>query len=542
MLLQAWGSLFWSRHRQGLQRRWLVAGSALLMVASLSLAGCAGATGRQALAGTRPSSTGVVHGMFVLDPPTGDANCTPQYPPSCYSQHLVPTLICSGPDTPAGYNCTQAGAGTPFIKGAAFHVSWASVNQADGNYDFSSADNRMRPWIDSGKLVSFVFEPASFGSLNKSTPPWYLTPVPISSVSQTAGIIRVQTLAVMNFFPGGASSAAGLEIQIAASGTRLDGDGTASNPGVWVVCDHNTAGCQDPSAQTIFAIGSGSNVAPVSAGTVGNPVYGSADGSTCTSGILPIQWRVNFQKAWKNLIQQAVEHYSSKSNVVYLRFGMGIGGQTNPTYGLAASDANQTRCQSQMTGFGFTSPTIGVPWPAPDSSQWTTQVSSTWVAYLKSMAQFEQSLSSPKAIILTISGIQFGPPDFNTADATAQNAMTAGIGFGNQGLNKSDPINFQSGNHCGGGDWCANFQKFRGQVPLELQTLSMSDPTDRSQMGSLAPGLLTFATGLGAQVLELYVDDWMCTYDSSWNGGNTYGACTAAGYPAVFAAAAAQIN
>jgi hypothetical protein len=34
----------------------------------------------------------------------------------------------------------------------------------------------------------------------------------------------------------------------------------------------------------------------------------------------------------------------------------------------------------------------------------------------------------------------------------------------------------------------------------------------------------------------------MCTYDSSWSGENTYSACNAAGYPAVFAAAAAQIN
>src|ERR1700730_638617 len=121
MLLEAWESPFCSRHR-GLQRRWLVTGSALLllMIASLSLAGCSGASARQALAGPRPFSAGVAHGMFILDPPTGDANCTPQYPPSCYSQHLVPALICSGPFTPAVYNCTQAGAGTPFIKGAAF--------------------------------------------------------------------------------------------------------------------------------------------------------------------------------------------------------------------------------------------------------------------------------------------------------------------------------------------------------------------------------------------------------------------------------------
>ena len=522
---------------------------ALVTIASLILlASCAGPSGQmksvtppQPPPGPTPA-TGLAHGMFILDPPSGDGNCA-GYPPACFSQHLIPTLICSGSGTPAGYNCTQAGGGTSFVKGAVFHVSWGSVNASEGAYDFSSADNRMQPWIASDKLVSFVFEPASFGTTNTSTPQWYLATAPISSASQTAGIIMVQTSAVMGFFPGGISAAAGLEVQITGTGTALDGDGSPSNPGIWVVCDHNTAGCQDPTTQTIFAIGSGNDVAAaVNKGSVGNPVYGSADGSTCTSGILPIQWRVNFQKAWQSLIQQAVSHYASNSNVAYLRFGMGIGGQTNPTYGLANSDPNQSKCQTQMTMFGFTSPTASLPWPAPGTSQWTTQVSPAWIAYLKSMEQYEQSLGSPKSIIITISGIQFGPPDFSTPDATAQNAVHAGIGFGNQGLNKSDPINSAAGNPCAGGDWCANFQKYKGQVPLELQTLSFSDPTNVNQMGSLAPDLLTFATGQGAQILELYVDDWLCTYDTTWIGNNTFGACAAAGYPAVFSAAAAQIN
>jgi len=488
--------------------------------------------------------------MFILDPPTSDNDCSGFPLPlvsSCYSQHLVPALLCSGADTPSGYNCSQAGQGQPFVKGAAFHVKWGTVNPSDGTYDFTSPDHRMKHWIAAGKLISLIFEPAPFGSTNSTTPSWYLTPAAISSVSQTAGIITLQTSTAMAFFPGGA--AAGLEVQISGTGTPLDGNGTTSNPGIWVVCDHNTVGCQDPSSQTIFAIGSqsGSDIAPVSRGTVGNPVYGSADGSTCTSGILPIQWRPNFQKAWKNLIQQAVTHYASNGNVAYLRFGMGVGGQTNPTYGLAASDPNQTKCQSQMTTFGFTSPNVSLPWPAPDTTQWTTDVSPNWVAYLKSMEQFEGSLASPKTILITMSGIQFGPPDFSTPDATAQNGVNAGLGLGNEGLNKNDPNNFANGRPCDGGDWCANFQKFKGQVPLELQTLSFSDPTGDCPSttpctGSLAPNLLTFATGLGAQILELYVDDWLCTYDSSWNGNNSYPACNAAGYPAVFSAAAAQIN
>jgi len=493
-----------------------------------------------ALSGTGTvTQKALAHGMYVLNPPSSDNDCN-GLPASCFSQHMVPTLICTGNGTPAGYNCTQQGAGEPFVKGAAFQTMWSTLNSADGTYDFTSTDNRMKPWVASGKLVSFVFEPTSFGTTNNGTPAWYETPVQLSSISQTSGIITVQTSTPMTFFPGGASSASGLEIQIVGTGTALDGNGTSSSPGIWQVCNHTTPGCQDPTSQTVYAIGSGPNVAPVvNVGTVGNPLYGSNDGSTCTSGMLPIQWRPNFIRAWKNFIQAAVAHYGTNSSISYLRFGMGVGGQTNPTNGLSTFDTNQTACQAQMTKYGFTS--TAAPWPAPGTTGWS-QVAANWTAYLKTMAQYEQSLNPGKPIILTISPIQFSPVDLGTPDATATNAVAAGIGFGNQGLQKSDPINYGNGQPCYGGDWCANIQKYQGQVSLELQTLSMSDPTNTNQMGSLAPSLLTFATGLGARILELYIDDWMCTYDNSWNGNNTYAACTSAGYPAVFSAAAAQIN
>ena len=476
-----------------------------------------------------PPLTGPTHGMFILDPPVNDNNCTGQ-PTSCYSQHLVPTMICTGAGTPAGYNCARAGAGEPYVKGAVFHASWNSINPSDGTFDFASADRRMQPWIDSGKLVSFVFEPTSFGTTNSSSASWYMTPVSIVAASQTAGIITLQTSADMSFLPGGINAAAGLEIQIASTGTALDG--------IWTLCDHTTVGCLDPTIQKINAIGLGNDIALVAKGTVGNPVYGSVDGSTCTSGIIPIQWRPNFRRAWQTVIQQAVAHFASNSNLAYLRFGMGIGGQTNPTDGISAQDPNKVACETQMTKFGFTS--VAPPWPDPGSSQWSL-VSATWTSYLKTMLQYERSLNSPKLIIITTSPIVFSPVDLTTPDATAANAVANGIGFGNQGLQKSDPLNLAAGVRCYGGDWCANFEKYRGQVPLELQTLFYSDPTDASQTGSLV-NLLPFATTQGAQILELYVDDWMCTYDSSWNGNNTYSACNAAGYPGVVSAAAIKVN
>ena len=488
------------------------------------------------------SGTGVArnhptaHGMFILNPPTSDGDCG-GFPANCYSKHLVPTFICTGNGTPAGYNCTQQGAGEPYIKGAVFQVAWSTVNPADGTYTFSKADKLTKAWTDAGKLVSFVFEPTSFGTSNNATPQWYAARANISNVSQTGGIIMLQTSSAISFFPGGPETAAGLEIQIAGTGTALDGNGTAANPGIWTVCDHTTAGCQDPSAQTIYAIGTGSDVSATK-GTVGNPMYGSNSGATCSSGIIPIQWRPNFIKAWQTFIQQALAYYASNSHVSYVRFGMGIGGQTNPSYGMSATDPNQNACEKQMTEYGFT--TLAAPWPDPTTPEWP-EVSKTWAAFLKVMTQYEEIMNSPKAIIITTSPIIYSPDDLHTPDAIAADAAAAGVGFGNQGLGKNDPINHAAGNPCYGGDWCANFQKYKGQVPLELQTLSYSDPTDVSQTGSLA-NTLPFAVSMGAEILELYGEDWFCTYDASWKNINTHAACTAAGYPAVFAAAAAKID
>jgi hypothetical protein len=536
MLLRLRGTLLRARNNEVWQRPFAI-GSALWAV--IFLAGCGGSTGHPSSVtppsppSPAPPPTGAAHGLFILDPPSDDGNCS-NLPSACYSQHLVPTLICTGNNTPAGFSCTQQGAGEPYIKGAIFYVRWDFVNPSNGGYDFTIPDNRAKPWIDSGKFVSYDFIPTSQGSSNNVTPSWYLTPVNISTVSQTGGIITLQTGADLGFFPGGASAAAGLEIQITGTGTALDGNGTSANPGIWTVCDHNTAGCLDPTTRAITAIGSGTDIALVGGkGTVGNPVYGTVN---CGSGTLPIEWRPNFIKAWQILMQQVVAHYTSNNNVAYLRFGLGIGGENIPNHGT-----KDAACQAEMTTYGFTGiPGFPALWPDPTSSQWP-QMASTWINYLNTMFQYEHSLHSPKTIATTLSPIVTSGRDTTTPDATATNAVAVGIGIGNQGLQKGDPLNFAAGLPCLGGDWCANFAKYKGQVPLELQTLNYSDPTNASMVGSLTI-TMPFAISLGTDTLELYVDDWMCTYDTSWNGNNTYSECAGAGYPDAFKTAAAQIN
>jgi hypothetical protein len=507
------------------------------------------------LSGSGSTLSGVAHGMFMLDPPNGDSNCNSPFPSNCYSGHLLPTFICSGPGTPVlvGYNCTAQGAGWPTIDGAVFQIPWSVINPSNGAFSFSGSanapDDRIQDWADSGKLVGLVFEPTSFGTAsvangnpNNATPGWYINPV-AATISQTGGIIEVQNASGFAFLPGGVSDSAGLEIQITGTGSALDS--TSSNAGIYTICNQSHSGCQNPNSNVIYAIGSGGAVGPVS-GMVGNPVFGSADGSICTSGILPIEWRPNFIKAWQAVIQSAVQYYGSNRSIAYMRFGMGVGGQTEPTNGLSSFDPNPTACQQQMTEFGFTP--VAAPWPNPGDSSWS-QVSENWITYLDSMLKYEQSLNSTHALVLTLSPILYGEPeDTTTINATAANAATTGIGIGNQGLDQTDASNYSQGQACYGGNWCANFPKYADKVATtEQQTLSDSSPsgqTSSNMTGSLAgpPNLLTFATSLDTRILELYFDDWMCTFDTSWNGQNSYSACKDAGYPAAFNAAAAQIN
>jgi hypothetical protein len=238
----------------------------------------------------------------------------------------------------------------------------------------------------------------------------------------------------------------------------------------------------------------------------------SANYVTCTPSNangpqrIPNYFSPAFQLNYQTFIAAAISHYASNSQIGYIRFGLGRGGETIPVGDWDSSDA----CGAQFAAWGLTDATV----------------SSTWEPYLAGMLAFEAANNSAKVQLMV--GITpmngNGVPDF-----VAQTAVPLGIGFGSQGLEASDV------NNCSGStaDWCDLFHTFSGKVPLELQTIGQSCPQSPTSCatGSLVT-LLPFAVSNDATILEIYYQDWLTAFDPGYQGYDS-------AYASVFTSAAA---
>ncbi len=499
------------RARQA-QLAWLT----LALTPALACSSCGQATSDSSAPPASPSPAQVPvsdrpHGLFVLNPPASG---------NLHDRDLVPALLCHGPLDPFS-TCQAKGAGFDAVKGATFQIHWNDVQPTNGPADWSAVDAEVREWAAAGKQANLIFQAAGYGDTNSFTPRWYETPVAIVRASQTSGshAISLQTASAMGFFVG---SAAGQWIQLKGTNTTPSLDGT------YPVLTFDGA-----NHLTALGIAANDAAGTATAGTAGNPMYGAP----CASGNLPVQWSPNFVQAWQSLMQQAVAHFGSTAAVGYLRFGLGLGGENTPTRGT-----EDAACQALMTSLGFTD--VAAPWPAPDGSAWPP-VAARWVAYQKTMSDYLGSLRSAKLITFSLSEINHVHPDESTPDAAAASAVAAGLAIGNQGWRESDSATYASGGRCSG-DYCRLFDLYRGQVPFELQSVLASNPPPTSGMTGGLVAMFPFAMDRGAQILEIYLDDWLCTFDSGYSppsgSGSTHATCVAAGYPAAFTAAAAKLN
>jgi hypothetical protein len=243
-----------------------------------------------------------------------------------------------------------------------------------------------------------------------------------------------------------------------------------------------------------------------------NPMYGSP--CTGQQSSIPVFWGANFQSAWQGVIKAAVDHYGTNASVAYLRFGFGVGDENHPNLGI-----NNPDCFNLMTSLGYSN--------------------SVWSNYLKTMSDYVHSLNSSKQIDFALNFPNNAQPDTNIVSQIASTAAADGFTLDNHGFTTQD---VNSGVACSA-DFCALYPTFKGKVPLALQFANTTDPNGGGTVGS-ATVLLPFALSLGVQSLEIYSNDWLCTYDSKWvgPGNNNFSSCQTAGYPATFSNGASSLN
>ena len=263
--------------------------------------------------------------------------------------------------------------------------------------------------------------------------------------------------------------------------------------------------------------------------------YPGNGGSGATNGGFPKVFKPSFEGPYQTFIGKVLKHYSQACDsttppcslhnnangealapyIGYIRFGLSAGGEVYPH----CASGNYTL----------------------DGGDWTTYVGAMDTSIISSESTYYSSQQAIGANIQLMSSINQSkfPNDYILPDTEADDAVNDGLtsppvtmGFGSQGLQKSDVANYSVPTctttpiYCPcTSDWCTKFVQYNGHVPLELQTTLQSDPTGvdpNSPTGSLATisinntpvtGLIPFATSLHATILELYPYDLLYGLD-----------------------------
>ena len=227
---------------------------------------------------------------------------------------------------------------------------------------------------------------------------------------------------------------------------------------------------------------------------------GSSNITTCGGEKIPNYFQSAFQLPYQAFMPQVIKHYGGNGSIGYIRFGLGRGGETFP-----AQNFGKDSCTSTFTS----------KWGWTDT---------TWTNYVNAMLNYENTLKSPKQMMVGIDSV-----DSNSMpDSEAATAVSMKMAFGNQGMEASDITNYP---HCSS-DWCNLFDEYTGDVPLELQTIALSNPDGNGPVGSLVD-LLPFAVTHHVTILEIYTYDWLLAFDPNYPGYNTYGAAYATTFKAV---------
>jgi hypothetical protein len=431
---------------------------------------------------------------------------------------VVQTFLCRGAADPFPA-CSARSAGYDAVKGVTMQILWRDVQPSPGALATSAIGGLASQWRDAGKEVNLVFETAPYFAGDGGTPlvpAWYETPVTLQSAAQTGGVLTLTSAGGFDFFVG---APAGQQVQVSGTGTALDG--------IYAVTS--------VSGTTLQATGlAGNDGLSAHAGGAGNPMV------ACNGFNLPAWWGPNFDNAWQDVMTR-VKTQLDDGSLGYVRFGMGLGGENSPVFGEPST------CEATLTSAGYTS--TAPPWPAAGTAAWMSQVvDPVWMPFEQRLTTDVSEVSFLAQPSFSLSPTEYGtgsvPIDYQTPDQAAAIAVDAGFAIGNQAWREGDSATYAANGHCGG-DWCALFDLYRGQVALELQTVAGTDPGPfDGGTGSLAR-MLPFALQRGAQILEIYNEDWLCSFDATYLGFppyHSYAECVDGGYPEALTAAAGQLN
>jgi hypothetical protein len=213
------------------------------------------------------------------------------------------------------------------------------------------------------------------------------------------------------------------------------------------------------------------------------------------SPVTPLFWESPYPQLYQSFIRAAVAHFETTPGIGYLRFGLGTGGETFPLYDVGAPG-----CEAALNATGFTT--------------------ANWTKYLFGMLDFERSLAPQVQLMVALNGVFPGIPD-NVSASVASRAAQDGIGFGSEGLEESNVDVSDTGAALCRGGYCKLFTEFAGEVPMELQTYSASQPNGSGPTGSLT-ALLPWALAEHTQIFELYFVDWLTAFDPNYPAYATY--------------------
>ena len=214
-------------------------------------------------------------------------------------------------------------------------------------------------------------------------------------------------------------------------------------------------------------------------------------------GKMPIPYSDAYKQHYKDFMTRVMTKYGSAGQRVdYLRFGLGVGGETAPP------------CYWELMKLGNMN---------------KDDFDITWCAFIDEMYSFVDAQDHLVRLDAPMNQYPGDNPRLEVCDWIADWADAhGGWSFGTQGLNQGDITAYANGQPTTS-NWLANFEEHAG-TPNHLQTKSATDPSNSPGGAGSLDTLAPFALQHGCKAFELYLQDWRIAYDPTYPGYNEYGA------------------